>query len=138
MAKTTAPARERENAAPDGARQTEARPEESLRYVAPRCDVWETEEGATILVDVPGVEQAGLELNIEEDVLILHARSSLRPLEGRTVWSEWAPANFHRTFALSSDVNRDRIEATLRHGVLVIQVPKAEAARPRRIEVKAK
>ncbi len=128
--KTRAPARETQQASPP------AEVQEGLRYVAPRCDIHETPDDATILVDLPGVGSEGLSLEVEEDVLVLTARPTGEAQQGRTVWSEWAPVNFHRTFFLSPEADRDAIDATLRQGVLRIRVPKVEQAKPRRITVK--
>jgi HSP20 family protein len=132
MAQTTA-RRAPLKAAPEQEVQTT----QQLRYATPLCDVWEGMENATIVVDLPGVAQDGLDLKVEDDLLVLVAHTEAAPAKGRTLYSEWAPTHFHRTFSLSPDVDRERIDARLRHGVLTVTVPKTAESRPRRIQVHA-
>jgi len=118
--------------------EPQRRAPESYRYATPLCDIWEDMEGATIAVDLPGVGQDGLELRVEEGVLLLTAHASVPELPGRALYTEWVPTHFHRSFALAPEVDRDQIEATLANGVLTVRIPKAEAARPRRVEVRSR
>src|SRR5215471_10677591 len=105
------------------------------RYVAPPVDIYETRDGLVVLADLPGVSQEGLDVRVDNNVLTIrgHARHAVR---GEVIYREHELANFFRQFELSDKVDQTRITADLKCGVLTLQLPKAEAAKPRQIEVR--
>jgi len=102
----------------------------------PRVDILETEHEILLLADMPGVRPTDVDVRFENGELTIHGRRT--PLQNgkRRVLSEYEPAHYHRAFRLSEDVAADRIEAELKNGVLMVHLPKAEAAKPRKIAVK--
>jgi len=108
---------------------------EEGRTLIPAVDIFEKEEGLVVVADLPGVEKEDVDVHVENSILTLKARSkSHMPVE--PVYREYELLNFFRQFQLSEAVDQDKIHAEMRHGVLVIQLPKKEAAKPRQIEVK--
>jgi HSP20 family molecular chaperone IbpA len=107
-----------------------------LRTVVPRADVWETEDGAHLVVELPGVTKDDLDLRIENDRLLVAATPKADEPEGRVRRLEWRPTAFRRAFALTDDADRDAIQAKLRHGLLHVTIPRRAEKRPRRIEVR--
>jgi HSP20 family protein len=63
---------------------------------------------------------------------------AVRPVSHQRVYNEYADGDYERVFTLSENIDRDRIEATLKDGVLNLVLPKAESARARKIELKAR
>jgi HSP20 family protein len=123
----------RENAAGERVERTEDRP----RFV-PRTDIYEEPNGLVLLVDMPGVDQKHLQVNLENGVLTIHGRVESEEFGGRRLWlNEYAVGDFYRSFSLSDEVDVKGITAELRSGVLRVFLPKSEEARPRRIPVKA-
>jgi len=124
---------------------TEARPktpaaaEFSRRVVhAPRVDVRETSDAFHVVADLPGVDQDGVEVTVEKDVLNIVARTKREVPEGyRRVYGSAAATEYRRAFTLSERIDRDGIQATLKLGTLRLTVPKAREALPRRISVQA-
>lgn len=108
----------------------------TLPTVAPRADVWETENAAHLAIEVPGVGQGGLELSVENDRLTLTATPDQGAPEGRAVRLEWRPAVYQRTFVLTDDADREGIEAHLAHGLLTVKIPRRAEKRPRTIPVR--
>ena len=113
-------------AEPDGpARQT------------PPIDIHDAPEGLVLEADLPGVTDSGLDIQLEDNVLSLHARvEPPAPGDARLIHEEYRVAEFFRSFILSDEVERTRITAELRDGVLRLTLPKAERAKTRRIEIK--
>ncbi len=103
-------------------------------FVSPLVDIYETEEGLTLLADLPGVEKDGLKIAVEEGILTIEGKVADRPRED-LLMQEFEPVNFFRQFELSEVVDQNRIAAELKHGVLTLRLPKAEKAKPRQIEV---
>lgn len=102
---------------------------------APPADVLETETSWLVEMDLPGVDPETVEVTFEQGELVV-AGERHAPGDG-AVRRERAAGPFRRVIRLTDEVAADRIRATSWHGVLRIEVPKAEAARPRRIPVHA-
>ena len=112
------------------------------RYL-PRVDVLETPDAFRLTADVPGASEDGLELTVEKDVLTLWAKVPDRPLAGRDRDSlvnrgvGYPEGDWHRTFRLGEQVDREAVEAELSRGVLTVTLPKAKEQQRRTIAVKA-
>lgn len=104
----------------------------------PATDILECGDGFHIFIDLPGVNSSGLSIDLEENELTVKGVSSYSqeiPSQGQ-LRLEFEAAPFERTFTLSEMVDRERIKANLKDGVLDLYLPKAEAMKPRRIEIK--
>lgn len=102
----------------------------------PPVDVFEDENGITLLADLPGVSKDSLSVHVEGDQLTIEGTVSLgESTRLEPVYAEVRVARYRRTFALSRDLDTGKIDATMKNGVLTLHVPKAEQARPRRIQV---
>ena len=109
---------------------------EAAVVARPRVDILETEHALVLLADLPGVKPSDVDVRFENGELTIHGRRTpSNPGKRRALW-EYEPAHYHRSFRLSEDVATDQIEAELKNGVLTVRLPKAEAAKPRRINVK--
>jgi HSP20 family molecular chaperone IbpA len=108
------------------------------RYYRPFVDIVETSEELTIRADVPGVKSDAIEIDFEDGVLTI--RGKVAPRYGENInflAREYGVGDFHRTFQVSEQINAAGIHAECADGVLTVHLPKAEAAKPRKIEVKA-
>jgi len=104
----------------------------------PRVDIHESDEGLTLEADLPGVPTDHLEIEIDDNVLrILGRVAETLPAGARPVYEEYTTGTFARSFILSDEIDRDRVTASLNDGVLRLVLPKAQRARPQRIEVQA-
>jgi HSP20 family protein len=109
---------------------------EAAVVARPRMDILETEQELLLLADLPGVRPADVDVRFENGELTIHGRRTPSNAgKKRALW-EYEPAHYHRAFRLAEAVAADRIEAELKNGVLTVRLPKAEAAKPRRIAVK--
>jgi len=104
---------------------------------SPAVDIFEHESAITVLADMPGVRPQDLDIDLRENVLTLRARVTPPEAEEQTlVVREYEPGTFFRQFTLGSTIEQSRIDAKLRDGVLRLELPKAEKARPRQIAVR--
>ena len=106
----------------------------------PAMDVAEKADAYLINVELPGVEPSQVEINFEQNVLTIRGTkpSSFDANTGeyRVYTAERVSGEFERAVRLPDFVDSDRIEASYSHGLLRILVPKAQAAQPRKIEIK--
>jgi HSP20 family molecular chaperone IbpA len=110
--------------------------QQQQRTVVPPVDVFEDESSITLLADLPGVSRDQLHVRVDGDSLVLEATAStVGPENLELVYGELQCPAFRRQFTLSRELDTQRIEAQLRDGVLRLTIPKAEEARPRRIQV---
>lgn len=104
--------------------------------IVPAVDVFEDEHGITLKADLPGVSRESLNVRVEADQLTIEGQVTLGASEKlEPVYAEVRKAQYRRTFALSRDLDTGKIDAGIRNGVLTLRIPKAEQARPRRVEV---
>ena len=108
-----------------------------VRTFLPTTDIFETEDALTVVMEMPGVDKANLEINVENDVLSVSGRIDLAKYEKLApVYTEYNIGHYRRTFNLtSSRINTERIAADINDGVLRLTLPKVEQAKPRRIQI---
>jgi HSP20 family protein len=103
----------------------------------PPADIYETGDNIVVLAEMPGVAPDGIDITLERRVLTIRGRSAANDYPGyQRVYNEYADGDYERVFTLSENIDRDRIEATLKDGVLNLVLPKAETAKARKIELK--
>lgn len=118
---------------PEGAERTRTRP-----AFAPRTDIYETDEGLVMLIDMPGVGPDGAEVMLERNVLTIRGHTQDKPPAGFSpIYREYQPGDFERTFTLSDELDASRIEARAKDGVLRLFLPKVGPSQTKRIQVRA-
>jgi len=105
---------------------------------SPAVDIFENDSSITLLADMPGVKASDLEIDLRENVLTLAGRvTTPGNAKESNVLREYRPGTFFRQFTLSETIDQPRIDAQLTDGVLRLELPKVEKARPRQITVRA-
>ena len=108
------------------------------RTYLPAVDIRETAEGLHLQADMPGVDEQSLNVHLDNGVLTIEGQVDVKQYENlQPVYTEYNVGNYVRRFTLSNDVDTDRITARMRNGVLDLDIPKAERAKPRKITVSA-
>jgi HSP20 family protein len=106
-------------------------------YFRPNVDILEKADELVVLADVPGAAGNKIDVDFEDGILSIHAHvepPANRPSE--YFIHEYGVGDYHRTFHVSEAIDAERITAECTDGVLVLRLPKAAAATPRRIAVK--
>lgn len=117
----------------EAAERTRTRP-----LYAARADIYETEQGLVVEVDMPGVSPDAADVTLENRVLTIRGRSQDRAPEGFSpVYREYQAGDYERSFTLSDEIDAERIEAKVKNGVLRLFLPKAAAAQAKRIQIRA-
>lgn len=104
-------------------------------YISPAVDIYETEDALNLMVDMPGVGKEQLEIDVDQGVLTLSAKVE-QDVQEMSLYQEFRPSGFHRQFRLLEDFDVTKADAQIKNGVLTLRLPKAEAAKPRKIAVK--
>jgi len=107
----------------------------SRLYVSPDVNIYETENGYTLEAEMPGVTRDQLEVTLENNALTLVGRRTDDRPPGTVLYHESRPADFRRVFELDPAIDSQKIQAQMNQGLLVLELPKAEAVKPRRIAV---
>ncbi len=109
------------------------------RVYSPNVDIVENENELLLVADVPGAKPDGVDINYEQGLLTLHARVEprLQEEQGRFLLSEYGIGDYYRSFQIGEGIDSSKIEAEMKDGVLTVHLPKAEAAKPRKVQVKA-
>jgi HSP20 family molecular chaperone IbpA len=115
--------------------------EEQARYdegrMLPPVDVIEDASGITLYADLPGVPRDKLSIRVESDALTIEGEVSL-PVAANVEAShaEVNLARYQRSFTLGQELDREKVAAEFKNGVLKLHIPKAEHAKPRKVEVR--
>lgn len=125
MKETTVPAKTEPNA-PDT--------REDTRTLMPPVDIFETPEGLGVVVDMPGVDKEGVDVDVHDGVLTIKGAPKTA-LPGEPLLREYQLLNFYRQFQLSDKVDQDNIRAEMKYGVLTIHLPKVKEKQPKKIAV---
>lgn len=101
-------------------------------------DVTETEDSYTVAADLPGLNADDIEVNFHDGVLTIHGEVQRKAEndENRVLVRERTYGKFSRQIRLPMHVDADKIQASYDEGVLTLELPKAESAKPRQIQVK--
>lgn len=117
----------------EGAERTRA-----MRCFVPKVDIFSEDDGIVILVEMPGVDENSVDINLEKNVLSINGYVSFDKPEGyELTYSEYSIGDFQRSFTLPDEIDNDHIKAKINNGVLRVFLPKAPEAQAKKITVKA-
>ena len=111
---------------------------ETERPIRPPVDIFEDQTGITVQADMPGVSRDRLEIHVDNDTLSIEGRAEIPMPEGmEALHADVRSTRYQRSFSLSSELEGNRVEASLKDGVLTLRIPKREEHKPRKIKVRA-
>jgi HSP20 family molecular chaperone IbpA len=104
----------------------------------PRTDIYETEDEIVVVADIPGADDKSVDITLEKNILTIDATTEQNVPDGYDLsHGEFATGDYRRSFRISSEVDRDKIKASVKNGELYLHLPKAAAAKAKKIQVKA-
>jgi len=108
------------------------------RVFSPRTDIIESGEHYLLVADIPGADEKNVNITLEKNVLSIEAHTETSAPEGYSlVLSEYGLGDYARSFVLSDQIDREKIEASVKNGVLRLVLPKAGPAKAHSIKVNA-
>jgi HSP20 family molecular chaperone IbpA len=107
------------------------------RTVTPAVDVFENGEELLVVADVPGVPAEGIDLHIENDTLTLSAKRAHRQADSPALVREYEEVDFATAFRIPAGIDASAVTAETKNGTLVVKLPKAAAAKARKVAVRA-
>lgn len=117
--------------AQDSAEQT--RPQ---KLYTPVTDICESREQLVLLSDMPGVKQDGVDITLERNILTIYGHVEQPEFPGYGLsYAEYGTGSYKRVFALSNEIDREGIQASVKNGVLKLVLPKSKRALPQKIAV---
>ena len=133
MAETVKQVRKKEAEAPERMERTRAN-----RVYSPQVDILERPHDIVVTADMPGVDEKSVDIDLEKNVLRIYGRVEDVSFENcRPLHMEYGVGDYERVFTLSDEIDRDRIQASVKNGVLKLILPKVAAAKSRKIAVTA-
>lgn len=117
--------------------QTQAEGTRDVPVYIPAVDIYESEDALTLLADMPGVGPDNVTIDIRENQLTIRGNVTPEETKERFLLQEYGVGDYYRQFTLGRAIDQSKIEASMKDGVLMLKLPKAEAIKPRQIAVKA-
>ncbi len=113
--------------------------DDTVNHRAPSVDVREEEGRYLLEAELPGLTEKDIDVKVEDNLLtITSAQVEVKQEEKKNgyLMKERRSASFRRSFVLPKDAEKEKIEANFKNGLLTLEIPKTEQAKPRKIDVK--
>ena len=105
--------------------ETDSERTRSRLAFTPRTDIYETNDSIILIADMPGVSEEAVDITLEKNILTINGYVKDDMPEGYTKnYAEYRVGDFYRRFTLSSTINQENIQASMRDGVLRLTMPK--------------
>ena len=104
--------------------------------VAPLVDVYENQDELLLVADMPGTTTDGISVHLDKGLLHIEGKRDSEST-GSLLLAEHRPCDYFRAFSVPQGIDANKIDAQFNAGVLRLRLPKSDAVKPRRIEVKA-
>lgn len=108
------------------------------RAFVPRADIYETKDAVIVVTDVPGVNESSVDIVLEKSVLSIDGYVKPAEVDGYSLaYAEYGVGDYQRRFTLPDEIDRDKIEATVKDGILRLVLPKSDMAKTKKVAVQA-
>lgn len=108
----------------------------SGRTYTPATDILERADEIILIADMPGVSEDSIDITLENNQLTIQGYVRMEQPEGQSLYyAEYESGDYYRAFSVNETIDRDKIEANLKNGVLRLRLPKLEAAKAKKIKI---
>ena len=133
MTTATQDIQKKEAETPEGTERTR-----SKKIYTPAVDIIEKKDEIVVIADMPGVDEKSVDITLEKNLLTIYGKVEPHIPENHSLSAaEYGVGDYQRVFTISDEIDREKIRASVKNGVLRLNLPKAEQARTKKIEVKA-
>lgn len=108
----------------------------NLATVAPVVDIYENDDEILLHADMPGISKENISVNVDNGTLEITGIRNLQ-VEGAQSWAEFGDVEYRRVFSVPQTIDVGKVDAELKDGTLQLHLPKAEATKPRTIEIRS-
>jgi HSP20 family protein len=110
----------------------------NVKTFMPRVDIYENKDSLFLIADMPGVDEKNVDVELEKNILTITGHVEDAAIKDFTLaYSEYEVGDYERAFTLSDEIDREKIKATVKNGVLRLDLPKADKVKPKKISIKA-
>lgn len=108
------------------------------KVFVPKVDIYETRDSIVLIADMPGVDETSVDITLEKNILTITGSVEPLHIEGYSLaYTEYDIGDYQRAFTISDEVDRNKIDAVVKNGVLKITLHKAEQAKAKKIAITA-
>ncbi len=108
------------------------------KVYVPKVDIYETKEAIILVADMPGVDEKSVDVVLDKNTLTISGTAEPLSFTDYSIgYAEYDTGDYQRAFTISDEVDKDKIEATVKNGVLRLTLYKAEKVKARKIAIKA-
>lgn len=108
------------------------------KVYVPKVDIYETKEAIVLVADMPGVDEKSVDVVLDKNTLTISGTAEPLSFTDYSIgYAEYDTGDYQRAFTISDEVDKDKIEATVKNGVLRLTLYKAEKVKARKIAIKA-
>jgi HSP20 family protein len=108
----------------------------SARVYTPNVDIVERKDDILLLADMPAADESSIDITLDKNVLTIYGRVDFMPPENmRLIQAGYGIGDYQRSFTLSDEIDRDKIKAKMKNGVLSLVLPKAAAVKTKKIAI---
>jgi HSP20 family protein len=111
---------------------------ETRKSIPAVCDIFHDKESVVLTLEMPGVSKENLDIKIDKDLLIIHGKRVINPVNGAYKIKEIRDCDFHQEYTIDDTINREKIDAVIKNGIVTLTLGIKESEKPRKIEVVAK
>ena len=111
---------------------------ETRKAIPAVCDIYHDKESVVLTLEMPGVSKENLEIKVDKDLLIIHGKRIMKPVNGEYRIKEIKDSDFHQEYTIDDTIDRDKIDAAIKNGIVTLTLGIKESEKPRKIEVVAK
>jgi HSP20 family protein len=111
-------------------------PKNEIRKNCPACyDVYEENGQVVLSMEMPGVAKDNLNVKVDNDILIIQGKKSINQPEGDYLIREIRDSDYYHEFSIDDTIDRGKIEASIKNGIVKITLGLKESIKPRKIEI---